>query len=163
VIGPRRLLPQAEAEECGSLLDVLDNRGKTVARLRIASGQARLPTPRSAWRPLPAMVTLSGLRGYRDQYERLVPIVQSRPGIRACPEGVLGLIRQHIGAPEPHDVSSPRLQLARGVRADVGAREFTSHCSVVVGNKAGVQADLDSGVSTISAWLSGAHARCLAR
>ena len=145
VIGPRRLLPQAEAEESGSLLDVLDNRGKTVARLRIASGQARLPTPRSAWRPLPAMVTLSGLRGYRDQYERLVPIVQSRPGIRACPEGVLGVIRQHIGAPEPHDVSSPRLELARGVRADVGAREIhLALLEVMVGNKTGVQADLDS-------------------
>src|SRR5262249_61189533 len=66
VIGPRRLLPQADAEEYGSLLEILDDRGKTVARLRIASGQARLPIPPGAWRPLPTMVTLMGLRGYED-------------------------------------------------------------------------------------------------
>ena len=66
VIGVRRLLAQADAEEHGSLLDVLDDRGKTVARLRIESGQARLPMSRSAWQPLPTMVTLTGLRGYED-------------------------------------------------------------------------------------------------
>src|SRR6478752_2000278 len=81
VIGPRRLLPQAEAEESGSLLDVLDSRGKTVARLRVESGQARLPASRAAWRRLPTFVTLIGLRGYTEQYERLLPVVQSRPGI----------------------------------------------------------------------------------
>jgi CHAD domain-containing protein len=145
VIGPRRLLPQAEAEECGSVLDVLDNRGKTVARVRIESGQARLPTPRGVWQPLPAMVTLSGLRGYRDQYERLVPILQSRPGISACPEGVQGVIRRHIGAEEPRDVSSLRLDLAPGVRADVAARRIhLALLEVMLGNQPGVQANLDS-------------------
>jgi CHAD domain-containing protein len=145
VIGPRRLLPQAEAEESGSLLDVLDDRGKTVARVRIESGCARLPTPRAGWRPLPTMVTVSGLRGYSDQYERLVPIVQSRPGIRVCPEGVQGLIRRHAGAPEPQDVSSLRLDLAAGVRADVGAsRIHLALLDVMLANEAGVRADIDS-------------------
>jgi CHAD domain-containing protein len=145
VIGPRRLLPQAEAEESGSLLDVLDERGKTVARVRIESGSARLPTPRAGWQPLPTMVTLSGLRGYADHYERLMPVVQSRPGIRVCPEGVQGLIRRHVGAPEPHDVSSLRLDLAPGVRADVGAgRIHLALLEVMLGNEAGVRADIDS-------------------
>ena len=49
VIGPRRLLVQAEGEECGSLLEILDDRSKTVARVRIVSGQARLPTSTAAW------------------------------------------------------------------------------------------------------------------
>ena len=53
VVGVRRLLAQAEAEEYGSLLEVLDDRGKTVARVRIESGRARLPTSRAAWHPLP--------------------------------------------------------------------------------------------------------------
>jgi CHAD domain-containing protein len=145
VIGHRRLLPQAEAEECGSLLDVLDSRGKTVARVRIESGQARLPTPRAGWQALPTMVTLSGLRGYTDHYERLLPVVQSRPGIRACPEGVQSMIRRQVGAPEPHDMSSLRLDLAPGVKADAGARQIhLALLDVMLGNQAGVHANLDS-------------------
>src|SRR5262249_21749336 len=64
VVGVRRLLPQAEAEEHGALLDVLDERGKTVARIRIASGRARLPTSRNRWQRLPTVITLTALRGY---------------------------------------------------------------------------------------------------
>jgi CHAD domain-containing protein len=94
---------------------------------------------------LPTIVTLSALRGYTEQYERLVPIVQSRPGISACPEGVQGVIRRHIGAPEPHDVSSLRLDLAQNVRADVGARRIhLALLEVMLGNQAGVHANLDS-------------------
>jgi CHAD domain-containing protein len=145
VIGARRLLPQAEAEGSGSLLDILDTRGKTVARLRIECGHARLPTPRANWQPLPTLVTLSGLRGYSDHYERLVPVVQSRPGVRACPEGVQSVIRRHIGAPEPHDLSSLRLDLASGVRADAGASQIhLALLEVMLGNQAGVDANLDS-------------------
>jgi len=145
VIGPRRLLPQAEAEESGVLLDILDTRGKTVARVRIESGQARLPTSRGTWQPLPTIVTLTGLRGYTDQYERLLPIVKSRPGVTACPEGVQGVIRRRIGAPEPHDVSSLRLDLAKNVRADVGARRIhLALLDVMVSNQVGVLANLDS-------------------
>ncbi len=145
VIGPRRLLPQAETEESGSLLDVLDDRGKTVARVRIESGHARLPTPRAGWQPLPTMVTLSGLRGYTEHYERLVPVVQSRPGISVCPEGLQSVIRRQVGAPEPHDVSSLRLDLAPGIRADVGAgRMHLALLDVMLGNEAGVRDNLDS-------------------
>src|SRR5262245_22195276 len=81
IVGPRRLLAQAEAEEQGTLLEMLDDRGKAVARLRIASGQARLPTARGDWRPWPAMLTLTALRGFEDEYERLLPVIASRPGI----------------------------------------------------------------------------------
>jgi CHAD domain-containing protein len=145
VIGPRRLLPQAEAEESGSLLDVLDERGKTVARVRIESGLARLPTKRSAWQTLPTIVTLTGLRGYTDHYMRLVPIVQSRPGVSACTEGVQGMIRRCIGAPAPHDASSLHLELAKSVRADVGARRIhLALLEIMLGNQGGVRANLDS-------------------
>jgi CHAD domain-containing protein len=145
VIGPRRLLPQAEADASASLLDVLDDRGKTVARVRVELGRARLPAARGAWQPLPMMVTLSGLRGYTDQYERLRPIVESRPGIKACPEGVQGIIRRHVGVPEPKDVSSLRLELAAGVRAEAGARQIhLALLDVMLGNETGVRANLDS-------------------
>ncbi len=79
--------PQADIDVHGALLDVLDARNKTIARLRIESGRARLPMTRHAWQPLPTVITLTGLRGYEDAYGTLVPIVQSRPGVEACPEG----------------------------------------------------------------------------
>ena len=46
VVGVRRLFAKAESEVCGSLLDILDDHGKTIARLRIESGRARLPKSR---------------------------------------------------------------------------------------------------------------------
>ena len=52
VVGVRRLLAQADIEQFGSLLEILDDRGKTVARLRIESGRARLPESRQPWQVL---------------------------------------------------------------------------------------------------------------
>jgi CHAD domain-containing protein len=123
LIGPRRLLAQAEAEEHGSLLEILDDRDKTVARVRIESGRARLPMARHAWQPLPIMITVTGLRGYQDAYKRLVPVIESRPGIE----------------------SSPRVDLAATVRADVGARHIhLALLGILVANEPGLRANLDT-------------------
>ena len=145
VIGVRRLLPQADAEAHGSLLEVLDDRGKTVARLRVESGQVRLPMSSSAWQPLPTMVTLTGLRGYEDVYERLVPVIESRPGLEACPEGFDGVMLRQVGAPEPDDGSRPLVDLAATVRADVGARQIhLALLGILVANEPGLRANLDT-------------------
>jgi CHAD domain-containing protein len=145
IIGPRRLLAQADAQEYGSLLDILDNRDKTVARLRIVSAQARLPTACTAWRPVPTMVTLTGLRGYEDVYERLVPVVRSRPGIESCAEGSLSLILRQAGAPLRGDLSLPRVDLPAGIRADVGARQIhRALVGILADNEPGVRANLDT-------------------
>jgi CHAD domain-containing protein len=145
VIGPRRLLEQANAEEYGSLLDVLDDRGKTVARLRIASGQARLPSPGAAWRLLPTMVTLTALSGYEDTYSRLVPVIESRPGIQACPEGSLAVMLAGVGAPMRGDFSSLRVDLASTVRADIGARQIhLALLGILEANEPGLRANLDT-------------------
>jgi len=145
VIGPRRLFAQADAEEHGSLLDVLDDRGKTVARVRIASGQARLPSPSAAWRPLPTMVTVTALRGYEDTYSRLVPVIESRPGLQPCPEGSLAVMLAGAGAPMRGDVSSPRVDLASTVRADIGARQIhLALVGILEANEPGLRARLDT-------------------
>jgi CHAD domain-containing protein len=145
IIGARRLLAQTDAEEYGSLLEILDGRDKTVARLRIASGQARLPASRSAWLTLPTMLTLTGLRGYEDVYTRLVPVIESRPGITPCPEGSLGVMLRRVGAPIPGDVSSPRVDLAPTVRADVGARQIhRALLGILLANEPGLRANLDT-------------------
>jgi len=145
VIGPRRLLPQADAEEHGSLFDILDHRGKTVARLRIASGHARLPSPTATWQSFPTLITLTGLRGYEDAYKRLVRVIESRPGLEPCPEGSLGVILGRIGFPMRGDVSLPHVDLAPTVRADIGARQIhLALLEILEANEPGLRADLDT-------------------
>jgi CHAD domain-containing protein len=145
VIGPRRLLPQADAEEHGSLLEILDHRGKTVARLRIASGQARQPMAAAAWQSLPTLITLTGLRGYEDDYKRLVPVIESRPGLQPCPEGPLGVMLGRIGVSMRGDVSLPHVDLAPTVRADIGARQIhLALLDILEANEPGLRADLDT-------------------
>jgi CHAD domain-containing protein len=145
VIGPRRLLAQADAEEYGSELDILDDLGKTIARLRIASGQARLPQASGGWLTLPATVTLTGLRGYEKAYRRLVPIIESRPGIRSCAESRVAVMLRRVGAPLRGDLSSPSVDLAPTVRAEVGARRIhAALVDVLLINEPGVRANLDT-------------------
>ena len=144
VIGVRRLLAQADIDVHGGLLEVLDARNKTVARLRIESGRARLPMTRHAWRPLPTVITLTGLRGYEDAYGTLVPIVQSRPGVEACPEGLDGLILRQLGA-QPYVGSSPELDLLPTVAAEIGTRQIhQALLGILVANEPGLRARLDT-------------------
>jgi CHAD domain-containing protein len=143
VIGVRRLLPQADAEEQGLLLDILDERRKTIARLRIESGRVRRPARRSAWQPLPTILTLTGLRGYEDAYERLKPVIESRPGITSCPEGVETVILQHAGV--AGDVPTLKIDLATGVPAEAGARAIQrALVGILLANEPGVRAGIDT-------------------
>ncbi len=145
VIGVRRLLVQAEAELHGSLLEILDNRSKTVARVRIESGRARLPASRNGWQSLPTVITVTGLRGYDSAYQRLVPVVSSRPGIELCAEGLDGLILREVGAPERGQAASPRLELSRTVHADAGARQIhLALLRLIVANEPGLRDNLDT-------------------
>jgi CHAD domain-containing protein len=145
VIGVRRLLEQADAEKFGSLLEILDDRNKTVARLRIESGRARRPVSSDAWQPLPTVVTLTGMRGYTEAYERLVPVIESRPGIECCPDGLHGVMLRLLGALEPGDASALSVDLPPMVRADVGARQIhLALLGILVANEPGVRANLDT-------------------
>ena len=145
VIGVRRLLPLADAEAHGSLLEILDDRGKIVARLRVESGRARLPAARNGWQPLPTVITLTGLRGYADIYEQLIPVIQSRPGIEACVGGLNDVTLRQVGALQGEDSSSLRVELVPGVLAGVGARQIhLALLDMLAVNEPGLRADLDT-------------------
>lgn len=144
VIGVRRLLPMVEAEAHGWVLDVLDERGKTVARLRIESGRARRPRSRDGWQPLPTVITLTGMRGYEAVYHRLVPVIESRPGVEASADGLHEAALRHVedaGA----GAALSRVTIEPTVRADVGARRIQQALlRILVLNEPGVRADLDT-------------------
>ncbi len=144
VLGVRRLLDHLEAEEHGSLLEILDERGKTTARVRIQSGRAR-PLSRAAWTMLPTTIALTALRGYEDEYQRLVPVIESRPGLERAPEGCTGVMLRAVGSPEPFDPSWPPLDLQPSVPAATGARRVhQALLEIIIRNEPGVRAALDS-------------------
>jgi CHAD domain-containing protein len=144
VIGVRRLFAAADAEEYGSLLEILNGEGKTVARLWTESVRARLPMSRNAWQRLPTVITFIGLRGYEDVYQRLVPLVESRPGVESCPQSLPDLMLRQIGASEWDDSVLPR-DLPANARADVAARQIhLALLSILRANEPGLRASLDT-------------------
>lgn len=144
VVGVRRLFAQAELELCGSLLDILDDHKKTIARLRIESGRGRLPEARHAWQSVPCQITLTSLRGYEDVYHTLVPVIESRPGVEACSEGFDVVTLRQLGALIP-DVPLPGADLEPTVLADIGARHIhQSLLKILMANEPGLRSNLDT-------------------
>jgi CHAD domain-containing protein len=145
VIDVRRLLPQVEVEIHGRTLDVLDNDRKTVARIRIEEGRARTPGRAGAWQCIPALVTVSGLRGYDAAYERLLRIVESRPELNPSPSSLQAIALRALGVSPPRDVSRFDVALEPSARADTGASQIhQALLDIMVANEPGVHADLDS-------------------
>jgi CHAD domain-containing protein len=145
VVEVRRLLPQVEVEIQGRMLDVLDNNRKTVARIRIEVGRARTPGRASPWQRIPALVTLTALRGYDAAYQRLLPIIESRPGLKRSLAGLQGIALQALGVSLPRDVSQFAVELVPSVSAVDGARQIhNALLDIMVANELGIRADLDT-------------------
>jgi CHAD domain-containing protein len=145
IIDVRRLMAQVEVEIHGCVLDVLDHDRKTVARIRVESGRARTPRPASPWHCIPTLVTLTALRGYDADYERLLRIIESRPGLERSLAGLQVIALQAAGASLPREVSRFDVALIPSVRADVGARQIhLALLDIMVANEPGVRADLDT-------------------
>lgn len=145
IVEMRRLIPFAEAEHDGAQLDVLDETRKTIARLDIVSGRARLPKRRSPWRPFPPFLTLSALRGYDEQCAGPIAIVESRPGVERSDLTMQAHVLRALGSQVPRDASAYCVALEPTVRADVGVlRMLRELLRIIVANHAGVLSDLDS-------------------
>jgi CHAD domain-containing protein len=144
VIGVRRLITQAETDVSRTVLEFLDDRSKTVARMRIESGRARRPLPRSTWCALPCILTFTGLRGYEHVYDTLKPVLESRPGLTRSVEGFDDAILRAVGALPSHD-REPGADLAPTVLAADGARSIhLALANALRANEPGLRAHLDS-------------------
>ena len=144
VVGVRRLFAQAEMDVTGSLLEILDDRGKTTARLRIESGRARRPAAGQTWQSLPSVITLIGLRGYEDVYDTLVPVIESRPGVQICPESFDVVALRQLGA-LMSDLPLPGSDLEPTVLAEAGARHIHQRLlGILRANEPGLRDNLDT-------------------
>jgi CHAD domain-containing protein len=145
VVDVRRLLPQVEVELDGRELDVLDDDRKTVARIRIEAGRARTPRRAGPWQPIPTLVTLTALRGYNAPYERLLRIMESRPGLKRSLAGIQVIALQALGVSPPRDISRFDVALTASVRADAGARQLhRALLDIMTANEPGMREDLDT-------------------
>ena len=97
----------------------------------------------STWQALPTVITVIGLRGYEDVYQRLVPVIESRPGVESCPEG----LQERAPPGRRPDQATFRcpVDLAPTVRADVGARQIhLALLGILLANEPGLRANLDT-------------------
>ena len=143
IIAGHRLLPRVEVEIQSRMLDVLDDDRKTVARIRIEMARARTQVSDS-WKRIPTLVTLTALRGYDAAYERLLRIIESRPGLKRSTDGLQAIVLRELGTSPPCDSSQFSVELERSVRADHGARQIhRALLDIMVANEPGMRADLD--------------------
>lgn len=144
ILGVRRLLPLVEIAGRTQPFDVLDERGKVVARLRIDAARARLPeSPDDQWASLPIVLTAMSLRGYERECRELLPVLASRPGFAASPLDLQALALRATGAVPTF--ARFRVELDEGVRADAGMRQLLlALLDVIIANEKGVKEDLDS-------------------
>jgi CHAD domain-containing protein len=91
------------------------------------------------------MLTLTALRGYDAAYERLLRIVESRPGLERSLADLQVIALQAAGAAPPRDLSRFDVALLPSVRADAGAHQIhRALLDIMIANESGMRADLDT-------------------
>jgi CHAD domain-containing protein len=117
----RRLLPQARAEWSRQLWAVLNEDEKTVARILVRSGKARVPDARTL-QTVQARLKLLPLRGYGAEHRKVATALRRVGATRADPRNELQGILEVLGSPPERHSSSTIVQLAPELRADRAAR-----------------------------------------
>ena len=140
--GPRRLLPVLELERFERGLDVLDDQGKVVARVRVPQGRARAAEAEE-WEALPTVLTVDGVRGYDDAHRDVLLIVATRPGLLPAEGEPASLERLCASLPQPGKPSAPALR--PDMRADAGLQLILrAQLEALEANEQGVRGDVDT-------------------
>lgn len=140
----RCLLPVVELERRGTLLEMLDKQDKTVARIRIEEARTRPGRRRARWHPLTTTLTAEPVRGYESELGHLLPLLDSRPGLRVTDDD---LMRQARRTADARAVvrTRPKIRLERSVLAADGARAIhRAFLEIALDNEDGMRLDLDS-------------------
>ena len=141
-VGPRRLTPVFELERVERGLDVLDDQGKVVARVRLPQARARA-TGESEWTPLPPLLTVDGVRGYAAALEEVLLVVSTRPGLLPASDGPASL--ESLRAAQPLQPPRAALPLREDLRADAGLQLILrALLDELESNERGVHDDIDT-------------------
>lgn len=141
-LGPRRLTPVLELERLERGLDVLDDQGKVVARVRLPQARARAADA-GEWTALPPVLTVDGVRGYAGAHEEVLLVVATRPGLQRAPDAPASLERLRAAQPQP--ARRGPLPLRRELRADEGLQlVLRALLEELESNERGVHDDVDT-------------------
>ncbi len=145
VIAMRRLLPVVELRLGGRTLCVLDGRRKTVVRLRLESGVATVPDEAGDPVPFAETVRVLPVRGYAKAYDRVVRMLESRPGLEKVAESELDRALAVIGRKAGDYVPKVVIPLNTAMPAAEAAKAIhRSLLATIRRNEHGTRQDLDS-------------------
>jgi len=141
LVAPRALLPTATASGVATVRRLLNDDGKTVARLLVESLTA---TTGGGHEPLSPRLTITEVRGYPGQARRAVRIVEDIPGIRPATEPVLADALRAAGR-RPGDYSSKvNAKITAGMpAAEAAAVILLRLLDIIEANVPGVLRDTD--------------------
>jgi CHAD domain-containing protein len=140
VVAPRTLLPAVTVSDAATVRRLLNEDGKTVARLIIDQ-----PSVPAAGQPLPPRLTITEVRGYPGQARRAIRIVAGVVGIRPATEPVLAAALRAVGR-RPGDYSNKvdAKITARMSAAEAAATILLRLLDTIEANVSGVLRDIDT-------------------
>ncbi len=146
LVNVRRLFPQVEVHARVLGWDLLNPDDKTVARLVLRQGSARLPPepPRRA-RPLPPLLLVTPLKGYEDEAADAAEALRRTFGLEACPRGEAELALEAVGkVPWPYS-SALDLTLDPETPAHLAVRQILLRLfRILQANEEGILQDWDT-------------------
>lgn len=145
LIAMRRLLPVVELRLHGCTLRVLDSREKTVVRLRLEQGTARVPGRAEEPVPLPGTLRVLPVRGYAKAYHRITGVLETQLGLEKTQASELERGLTAIGRQAGDYVSKVVLELDPTMPAAEAAKAIHRSLLVTIRrNEHGTRRDLDS-------------------
>ncbi len=145
VIAMRRLLPIVEVHLAGRTLRVLDSRQKTLVRLRLEQGSAKVPGVAGEPETMPGILRVLPIRGYLKAYNRVVRLLESELGLERIETPELDRALTAVGRQAGDYVSKVVLDLDPEMPAAEAAKAIhRSLLATIRQNEQGTRRDLDS-------------------
>ena len=142
VLEERALMPVVRVRSAVVPVAVLNGDAKTVVRLLIERGEAVEASKRV---PLAPRLVVVPVLGYDDDHERTLRVLRDRLGLEPVERDVYDEAVTAVGGRLDALPSKPRVELARGTRADTAAAEvLTRLAGIAEANLPGTIADLDT-------------------
>ena len=144
LIDMRRLLPLVEVELHRQTLCILDSEDKTVVRITLEHGTARAPGSRGPKKPIPPMLRIDPVRGYRSAVSDLVRFAEQQPQLRRRDCEALELALTAMGRRTNDYSSELKLELQPQLRSDEAMRRILrSLLRTLRANEQGTRESLD--------------------
>ena len=144
IVENRRLLATARLDQRSECVDVEDDEGKTVVRIRLERNTATDPASPQRSERLPFVVRVQALRGYRAAFRAVCETLAAVPGLRESTAGRLDVALARLGR-EPRDYSA---KLDLHIRpsqpaGDVVRLTLAVLLRIMRANEDGIRRDLD--------------------